>query len=61
LIELSSSVPPGTDIPVWLDCESASFYFTPDVRYGAEPLYQAFQIHKHHIFLWDYRAAQSSR
>ena len=61
LLELSSNVPPGTQIPLWLDCESASFHFTPDVRYGVEPLHQAFQIHKHHVFLWNYRAAQSKR
>ncbi len=61
LLELSSHVPPGTQIPLWLDCESTSFHFTPDVRYGVEPLYQAFQIHKHHIFLWNYRSAQSKR
>jgi enterochelin esterase-like enzyme len=50
LLELSLKVPPGTEIPMLLDCESWSFHFTPDVRYGKEPLYQAFQIHKHHIF-----------
>lgn len=52
LLELSKNVPPGTEIPMLLDCESWSFHFTPDVRYGKEPLYQAFQIHKHHIFSW---------
>ena len=35
-----------------LDCEAWSFHFTPDVRYGKEPLYQAFQIHKHYVFRW---------
>jgi hypothetical protein len=35
-----------------LDCESWSFHFTPDVRCGKEPLYQAFQIHKHYVFRW---------
>ena len=52
LLELSPQVPPGTQIPMLLDCESWSFHFTPDVRYGKENLYQAFQIHKHHIFSW---------
>jgi enterochelin esterase-like enzyme len=35
-----------------LDRESWSFHFTPDVRYGVEPLYQAFQRHQHHLFDW---------
>lgn len=50
LLALDTRVPAGTKIPMILDCESWSFRFTPDVRYGAEPLYQAFQIHKHHLF-----------
>lgn len=52
LLELSSKTPPGTQIPVILDCESWSFTFTPDVRYGKEPLYQAFQFHRHDLFRW---------
>jgi hypothetical protein len=55
LIELSRNVPPGTEIPVVLDCESWSFYFTPDVRYGKEALFQAFQLHKHHLFAWTWK------
>ncbi len=54
LLELSRKTPSGTTIPMLLDCESFSFHFTPDVRYGKEPLYQAFQIHKHHIFAWSW-------
>ena len=50
LLQLAAGVPAGTAIPLILDCESWSFMFTPDVRYGKEPLYQAFQIHKHHLF-----------
>lgn len=52
LIKLSAEVPAGAEIPLVLDCESWSFAFTPDVRYGKEPLYQAFQLHKHHYFAW---------
>lgn len=52
LVALSSDVPPGTEIPAILDCESWSFDYTPDVRYGKELLYQAFQFHKHHLFAW---------
>lgn len=40
----------GKEIPLILDTESWSFHFTPDVRYGPEMLYQAFQFHKHHVF-----------
>ena len=40
----------GRDIRLVLDRESWSFHFTPDVRYGVEPLYQAFQLHRHHLF-----------
>ncbi len=32
-----------------LDSESVSFYFTPDVRYGSEKLYQAIQLHRRHL------------
>jgi predicted alpha/beta superfamily hydrolase len=42
----------GKEISMILDRESWSFHFTPDVRYGTEPLYQAFQLHKHHLFDW---------
>jgi hypothetical protein len=45
---------------VTLDCESYSFYYTPDVRYGGEPLYQAFQLHKHHLFAWRLNASAAS-
>jgi len=57
LMELKSGVPAGTEIPVVLDCESWSFRFTPDVRYGKEPLYQAFQLHKHDVFAWKWTVA----
>lgn len=52
LIELSHTAPEGTQIPAILDCESWSFHFTPHVRYGKEALFQAFQLHKHHLFTW---------
>jgi pimeloyl-ACP methyl ester carboxylesterase len=52
LMDLKAGVPAGTEIPVILDCESWSFSFTPDVRYGKEPLYQAFQLHRHNQFFW---------
>ncbi len=55
-VRLSREVPAGTGIPLILDCESWSFSFTPDVRYGKEPLYQAFQFHQHHVFGWKWKA-----
>jgi hypothetical protein len=58
LLELSSNTPPGTKIPLILDCESWSFTFTPDVRYGKEPLYQAFQLHRHDLFRWTLTATR---
>ncbi len=49
LIEMSADAPSGTRIRLLLDNESWTFYYTPDVRYGSEPLYQAFQFHKRHL------------
>jgi len=43
----------GTTIPLLLDNESWSFHFTPDVRYGTEKLYQAFQLHTHHLHRYE--------
>ncbi len=54
LVRLSRRTPVEEKIPLILDCESWSFSFTPDVRFGAEPLYQAFQFHKHHLFGWNW-------
>jgi hypothetical protein len=34
---------------VLLENETWSYHFTPDVRYGAQPLYQAFQMHTRHL------------
>jgi pimeloyl-ACP methyl ester carboxylesterase len=50
LIELSRQVPRDAAVSAILDCESWSFHFTPDMRYGDQPLYQAFQLHRHHLF-----------
>ena len=46
---LSAKAPHGGNIPLLLDNESWSFHYTPDVRYGKEKLYQAFQLHNHHL------------
>ena len=45
----SAGTPAGADIPLMLDNETWSFTYTPDVRYGREKLYQAFQLHTHHL------------
>src|SRR5215472_13719680 len=49
VIRLAADTPPGTEIPLLLDNESWGFTFTPDMRYGKERLYQAFQLHRHHL------------
>ena len=49
LIQVSQGAPPGTTISVLLENESQSFHYTPDVRYGREKLYQAFQLHTFHL------------
>ena len=53
LVRLSPDILAGTKIPVLLDSESWSFHFTPDVRYGVEPLYQAFQLHTSHLHRYE--------
>lgn len=52
LLRLSKAAPANAAVSMILDCESYSFQASPDVRYGAEPLYQPFQVHKHHLFRW---------
>ena len=49
VIRLAPGAPKGVSIPLLLDNESWSYHFTPDVRYGAELLYQAFQLHRRHL------------
>ena len=49
LIRLSAEAPRGARITLLLDNESWSYHYTPDVRYGREKLYQAFQLHTHHV------------
>ncbi len=53
VIRLAPDTPHGTVIPLLLDNESWSYYYTPDVRYGKEDLYQAFQLHSHHLNRWE--------
>jgi hypothetical protein len=53
VVRLSPQVPRGTRIQLILDNESWSFRFTPDVRYGVEKLYQAFQFHTNHLHKYE--------
>jgi hypothetical protein len=53
VIRLSPDTPGGTVIPLLLDNESWSYHYTPDVRYGKEDLYQAFQLHTHHLHRYE--------
>ena len=53
VIRLAPDTPHGTVIPMLIDNESWSYYYTPDVRYGKEDLYQAFQLHSHHLHRWE--------
>jgi hypothetical protein len=53
LIRLARNTPVGTRIPLLLDNESWSYAWTPDVRYGPERLYQAFQLHRRHLHRYE--------
>jgi poly(3-hydroxybutyrate) depolymerase len=53
VIRLSPQTPHGTTIPLLLDNESWSYHYTPGVRYGAQDLYQAFQLHTHHLHRYE--------
>ena len=55
VVRLSAETPPGTAIEVLLDNETWSYHYTPDVRYGREPLYQAFQLHRRHLHRFDWK------
>ncbi|HNY40112.1 MAG TPA: alpha/beta hydrolase-fold protein [Bryobacteraceae bacterium] len=50
VIRLSAKAPADAAVPAMLRAETWSFDFTPDVRYGVEPLYQAIQLHQSHIY-----------
>jgi len=55
VVRLAPSPPPGERVPVILATESWSFHYTPDVRYGPERLYQAFQLHQRHLHRYELR------
>ena len=53
VIRLAPNTPHGTHIPLLLDNESWSFWWTPDIRFGVEKLYQARQFHTHHLHRYE--------
>ena len=53
VIQLAANVSSGTRIPLLLDNESWSYTWTPDMRYGVEKLYQAFQLHRRHLHRYE--------
>ena len=55
VIELNPATPKGTEVHAILDCETYSYTFTPDVRYGTQPLYQPYQLHRHQLYLWTWK------
>jgi enterochelin esterase-like enzyme len=60
VIRLAADTPPGARIPLLLDNESWSYTWTPDVRYGTERLYQAFQLHRRHLHRYELVVAGKS-
>jgi pimeloyl-ACP methyl ester carboxylesterase len=59
VMRLAAETPPG-EIPLLLDNESWSFHYTPDVRYGVEKLYQAFQLHTRHLHRYTIKVLSGS-
>ncbi len=46
VVRVRADAAPGSEAEAVLWSESWSYHFTPDVRYGVEPLYQAYQLHR---------------
>jgi len=53
VIRLAADAPHGASIPLLLSNETWSYTWTPDVRYGTEKLYQAFQLHTSHLHRYE--------
>lgn len=58
MIRLSPRTPAAAVIPLVLSSESWSFHYTPDVRYGVEQLYQAYQLHRGHVHRLELKVAE---
>lgn len=59
VIELNPATPQGTELHLILDCETYSYTFTPDVRYGIQRLYQPYQFHRHQLYVWTWKVPQA--
>jgi hypothetical protein len=55
VIQLNPATPKGTEVHAILDCETYSYTFTPDVRYGSQPIYQPYQFHRHQLYVWTWK------
>jgi hypothetical protein len=53
VVRLDPQTPSGTRVSLILQNESWSYHNTPDVRFGAEKLYQAFQLHTFHLHRYE--------
>ncbi len=53
VIRISPDCPAGHKIRLFLKNESYSFVWTPDMRYGKEPLYQATQRYRDHFHQYE--------
>lgn len=61
VIELSHTIPAGTKVKAILDCETYSFYSTPDVRYGPGLVHQPFQLHRHQLYSWTWQVETTGK
>ncbi len=60
VIRLAAGGAPATE-GILFENETWSYHFTPDVRYGKEKLYQAFQMHTRHLHSIDLKALTTAR
>jgi hypothetical protein len=60
VIKISPECPVGHQLRLILKSESASFSWTPDVRYGKELLYQAIQLHRVHLYRYELTVGQAA-
>jgi hypothetical protein len=61
VVRLGADAAANAASPVLLENETWSYHFTPDVRYGREKLYQAFQLHSRHLHRLELRALTIAR
>jgi hypothetical protein len=61
VIRLAAQAAAHAPISLLLENETWSYHFTPDVRYGREKLYQAFQLHTRHLHRLELNAKRQRR